>query len=86
MKKVIGYVEAIGRNPGEENQHSHLYAIMEDGGYLPMCIYGWNRMDGERFSILRGLAGKRGLCGICQKRRDFKLPPLREGLHKTKWL
>lgn len=42
MNKVVEYVEAIGRNPGEDKQHSHLYALDDKGEYLPMCVYGWN--------------------------------------------
>jgi hypothetical protein len=92
------YVEAIGRNPGEERQHSHLYVVDERPdpkdsrlvvtGYLPMCRKGWNRSDGESFSILRGHRGKRGLCKVCAKRRDAGLPGVesKPGSHKTKWL
>lgn len=81
------YVEAIGRNPGEDKNHSHLYA--EDGdSYLPMCTYGWNRSNGEAFSIFRGHRGGRGLCARCAARRAAGLPPVeaRAGSHKTKWL
>ena len=103
MKSEVDYVEAIGRNPGEEKQHSHLYfhsvektgdrfydehgehAIMRDV-YTPMCIYGWNRSDGERLSIFRGHRGARGLCKICQKRSVAGLPAVIDGRHKTKWL
>ena len=95
------YVEAIGRNPGEELQHSHLYkkvstptdvaALSGLGartGYLPMCRYGWNRSDGGGFSILRGHTGARGLCKICDKRSRANLPGIesRPGTHKTKWI
>lgn len=95
------YVEAIGRNPGEENQHSHLYVEVSEPtdvaamvglgartGYLPMCRYGWNRSDGEGFSIFRGHRGGRGLCKICEKRRAAGLPGVEAvpGSHKTKWM
>jgi len=86
--KVTGYIEAIGRNPGEGNNHSHLYAIDVNGDLWPMCIYGWNRSDGERFSVLRGYVGKRGLCKICSKRAKEEKPPVIDAVdsHKTKWL
>lgn len=95
------YVEAIGRNTGEDKQHSHLYvevSIPTDvaascwlgarTGYLPMCRYGWNRNDGEAFSIFRGHRGRRGLCKICYKRSELGLPGIeaKPGSHKTKWL
>ena len=82
------YVQAIGRNPGEEKQHSHLYAEVAPGDYMPMCRYGWNRSNGAGFSIFRGWSGDRGLCAICRRRRDAGLPPVEAvpGSHKTKWL
>ena len=82
------YVEAIGRNPGEELQHSHLYAVDENHDHVPMCIYGWNRSDGNRLSIFRGYSGYRGLCKICEKRSRLGLPPIQseKAQHKTKWL
>lgn len=95
------YVEAIGRNPGEERQHSHLYVEVSAPtdvaarvglgartGYLPMCRYGWNRSDGESFSIFRGHSGARGLCRFCQRRRDAGLPGVQSkpDSHKTKWI
>ncbi len=93
------FVEAIGRNPGEEFQCSHLYEEISDPtdvaaishlgartGYAPMCIYGWNRSDGAAFSIFRGHTGARGLCRICERREKLNLPSLKEGApHKTKW-
>lgn len=85
---VKRYVEGIGRNPGEERQHSHLYAVDENDDYLPMCVYGWNRSDGERLSIFRGYTGARGLCKTCKKRAKLGLPGIesKEDSHKTKWL
>jgi len=85
---VVGYVEAIGRNPGEDQGRSHLYAEMSDGDYLPMCRYGWNRSDGAALSIFRGHSGARGLCRTCQRRRAAGLPPVeaQPGSHKTKWI
>ena len=81
------YIEAIGRNPGEEHQHSHLYVVDDEYDHIPMCIYGWNRSDGERFSIFRGWSGSKGLCKICQRRAKAGLPPITgNAKHKTKWL
>lgn len=95
------FVEAIGRNNGEENGHSHLYLVESNPtdvaalaglgartGYLPMCRYGWNRSDGESFSILRGHTGARGLCKTCLKRAKAGLLGVESvpGSHKTKYL
>lgn len=80
------YVEAVGRNPGEEKGRSHLY-LLEDGEYTPMCEFGWNRSDGERFSIFRGWRGHRGLCRTCSNRAEKGLEPIREARgHKTQWI
>jgi len=92
------YVEAIGRNPGEEKQHSHLYLetripdpeepTLTITDYLPMCRKGWNRSNGESFSIFRGHRGARGLCKVCSKRAAKGLPGIeaKENSHETKWL
>lgn len=93
------YVEAIGRNPGEEKQHSHLYVEINESppaiiglgtrrGYLPMCRKGWNRSNGEGFSIFRGHTGARGLCKVCARRAAANLPGVeaKPRSHKTKWL
>lgn len=84
----IKYIEAIGRNPGEEYQHSHLYAVSDKYDHAPMCIYGWNRSDGNALSIFRGHTGARGLCKICERRANAGLPPIpsEKAQHKTKWL
>lgn len=87
MSKAPKYVEAVGRNPGEEKQHSHLY-LETDDGYLSMCRYGWNRSDGSAYSILRGWKGGKGLCKTCERRAAANLPGVESvpGSHKTKWL
>ena len=82
------YVEGIGRNEGEDKQHSHMYEDREDG-YYPLCVYGFNRDDGRGFSIFRGHRGARGLCKLCEKRVQQSLPGLEwptEPTHKTKYL
>lgn len=95
------YVEAIGRNTGEDLQHSHLYVLLQQpsdvaaatgmgacSGYIPMCRFGWNRSDGASFSIFRGHSGRRGLCKTCFKRAEAGLPPVesKPGSRKTKWI
>ena len=95
------FIEAIGRNDNEEKQHSHLYIKISPPsdiasmtylgattGYLPMCRYGWNRSNGEGFSIFRGHTGDKGLCKICGQRARQGLPGIeaKTGSHKTKWL
>lgn len=84
------YIEAIGRNPGEDKARSHLYEMV-DGNYnnlLPMCRWGWNRSDGARLSVFRGHHGERGTCKICLRRSKAGLKGVHAtpGSHKTKWL
>jgi hypothetical protein len=78
------YVEAIGRNPGEETGRSHLYRLPD---YMPMCEWGWNRSDGERYSIFRGHRGAKGCCRTCLKRAEAALPAIYEAKgHPTRWI
>lgn len=88
LPRLVRFVVGMGRNPGEEKLCSHLYAEYDDGSYLPMCQRGWNRSDGERFSILRGHVGARGVCKTCQKNADAGKPGVKSkpGSHKTQWL
>lgn len=81
------YVEAIGRNEGEDLT-SHLYIEIGSNNYLPMCRKGWNRSNGASFSILRGHKGKKGLCKTCEKNRDAGRSGVeaKPGSHKTRWL
>lgn len=86
--RLVRFVEGMGRNEGEEKQCSHLYAYFDDNSYLPMCRKGWNRSDGEAFSIFRGHVGARGICKTCQKNKDAENPGVeaKQGSHKTKWI
>jgi hypothetical protein len=86
---VVGYRSGSCRNASAYGMQraSHTYAMMEDGSLLPMCGYGWNRSDGEAFSIFRGAPGTEGNCKRCRKNVAAGLPPVAEGFaHKTKWL
>lgn len=86
MSRVISYTMGADRNNPHEAR-SHWYAITKAGHYWPMCDYGWNRSDGQRFSILRGWCSNRGMCRICEKRRDLEMRPIvRARAHKTRWL
>lgn len=83
--KVIGYRSGQCRN--NEYALSHTYAIMDNGDLLPMCGYGWNRSNGEAFSIFRGPPGSHGTCKLCAKNIAAEKPPVADGWpHKTRWL
>jgi hypothetical protein len=86
---VIGYRSGSCRNAAayDLQSTSHTYAMMEDGELWPMCGYGWNRSNGERFSIFRGSPGTEGDCKFCRKNVAAGRPPVFDGFpHKTRWL
>ena len=65
---------------------THTYADV--GGELyPMCGYGWNRSDGESFSIFRNQLFTEGKCKLCKKNlRAGKMPLMNGFKHKTRWM
>lgn len=80
------YVLAADRNNPDEAR-AHIYAYDEAGDLWPMCEYGWNRSNGEAFSILRGWGSRRGTCKTCQRRAEDGLEPIKQAKgHKTRWL
>lgn len=84
-RNIVGYRAGSCRN--DETALSHTYAMMDDGDLVPMFGYGWNRSNGEGFSIWRGSPGTRGDCLICHRRVAANKPPVFDGFpHKTRWL
>lgn len=86
---VVGYRAGEDRNEAAYGRKStrHTYAMMDDDELWPMCGYGWNRSDGERFSILRDRPGTEGDCKLCGKNVAAGKPPVIDGFpHKTRWL
>ena len=85
MSRVIGYRSGQDRN--NDNALSHTYAMTLAGGLWPMCRYGWNRSNGTRLSIFRGLPGTEGECLLCRRNVAAGKRPVHRGFpHKTKWL
>ena len=79
------YVEAMCRNEGDKVR-SHIYKKTK-GDLYPMCGYGWNRLDGDGFSIFRWHKSRRGTCKTCLKGMEQGKDPIVDGwAHKTKWL
>lgn len=68
------YRPGLGRDVPAPKR-AHLYTL--DGGCmdfdLPMCRHGWNRDDGESYSIWRGNVGSEGICKICIRRANAGL-------------
>lgn len=85
MSKVKFYRSGQCRN--DDGALMHTYAEMDDGRLLPMCGYGWNRSNGEGFSIFRGPPGTEGDCLLCRRNVAADKPPTERGVrHKTRWI
>lgn len=83
-ESILDYRSGQDRN--EPHALSHTYADTKDG-LFPMCGYGWNRSDGDSFSIFRGSPGTEGDCKLCRKNLRAGKPPKKDGFaHETKWL
>lgn len=62
-----GYILGLGREyPHPKLAHLYKGDFSEPG--LPMCRRGWNRDDGESYSIWRGNMGEDGICKVCLRR------------------
>lgn len=82
---VMQFRSGTCRNEGDKVK-SHTYVETGDG-LRPMCGYGWNRSDGDAFSIWRDRYGTEGNCKLCQANLAAGKEPIRDGWpHKTKWL
>lgn len=82
---MMDFIEGMCRNE-QHRVRSHLY-VSVDGELYPMCGYGWNRSDGQGFSIFRGHKSNRGTCKLCIKNVNAGKPPVTDGFpHKTKWI
>jgi hypothetical protein len=83
-ESIISFRAGDDRN--EPYARSHTYAETADG-LFPMCGYGWNRSNGESFSIFRSSLGTEGHCKLCRKNLSDGKAPVEQGFpHKTKWL
>lgn len=74
-----------GQDRNEDYALTHTYVYDANGGLWPMCEYGWNRSNGEAFSIFRSPGT--GACGLCRRAVAQRKQPVFEPRgHKTKWL
>jgi len=69
------YRPGLGRSMPHPKR-AHLYTVGVDimDFQLPMCRYGWNRDNGDSYSILRNNEGDAGICKICIRRASRGLP------------
>lgn len=62
-----GYITGLGRDvPAPRIAHLYKGDFAEPGD--PMCRFGWNRDDGQSYSIWRGNVGRDGVCKVCMRR------------------
>jgi hypothetical protein len=77
----------VGQDRNEENVVAHLYKGTFDNPGEPMCLRGWNRSNGDGYSIFRGdINAVNGICKICLRRAQENKPPVKSRQRKTKWL
>jgi hypothetical protein len=62
-----GYILGVGRDYPHP-RIAHIYKGTFDDPGLPMCARGWNRDNGQSYSIWRGNEGSEGVCRICWRR------------------
>lgn len=81
-----GYCTGLDRN--DRHLVAHLYATRKGpmDPIAPYCARGWNRSDGQGFSIFRGNVGAAGVCRTCQRRVNAGLPPVKSTDRKTRWI
>lgn len=62
-----GYIAGLGRDYPHP-KIAHLYEGTFENPGDPMCARGWNRDEGQSYSIWRNNIGERGVCQVCLRR------------------
>lgn len=81
---VVGrkYVTGLDRN--DQHLVAHLYKGTFDNVGRPMCVRGWNRSDGQGYSIFRNCGNR--ICKVCMRRAREKKPGVKSRFRKTRWI
>ena len=79
-----GYI--LGQDRNDMNLVTHIYKGDFNDPGLPMCVRGWNRSDGEGYSIFRGNVGDVGVCRVCVRRMLQGKDGVLSRKRKTKWI
>ena len=79
-----GYISGLDRN--DQHLVSHLYKGTFSEPDLPMCVRGWNRSDGDGYSIFRNNVGDAGICKICMRRALANKKGVESRKRRTRWL
>jgi hypothetical protein len=81
----IEYVSGVFRGDGGNKMVTHLYqGTFGEPGH-PMCSRGWQRkyydeegrLEDWEYSIFRNNWTNKGLCKVCERRANAKLPPIK---------
>jgi len=62
-----GYITGLGRDYPHP-KIAHLYEGPIENPGNPMCRRGWNRDEGQSYSIWRNNIGSHGVCQVCVRR------------------
>jgi len=75
-----------GQDRNDKYARAHCYEAESFSDiHGPLCGYGWNRSDGEGFSIFRNVVtGPK--CKTCMKREAANARAVDPWQHKTKWI
>lgn len=68
-----GYITGLPRDENADKKVAHLYEGTFGDVGNPMCRRGWNRSDGEGYSIFRNNVGEKGICKVCMRRAKLGL-------------
>jgi hypothetical protein len=77
-----GYITGLGRDYPHPKR-SHLYRGTMSNPGEPLCRRGWNRDNGESYSIWRNNIGEYGNCGHCIKRARREIKEKSQSLRTT---
>lgn len=84
--KIAGRLYVTGLDRNDQHLVAHLYRGSFNNVGSPMCVRGWNRCDGEGFSIFRNNVGSAGICKICLRRAREKREAVESRPRKTRWI
>lgn len=76
------YITGLDRN--DQHLVAHLYCGEFNEPGDPMCARGWNRSDGEGYSIFRNCGDR--ICKVCLRRAEENRTPVASVKRKTRWL
>lgn len=68
----LGYIPGLGRDFPYPKK-SHLYRGTYQDVKEPLCKKGWNRENGQSYSIWRNNIGEDGICCLCIKKARKEL-------------